>query len=144
MDTATNPCGIRGIAFTEFCPSTTAGHDPGRLERLFLAFGFSKLHRHPARDIVHFRQNDIHVLPNGEREGHSAEFARAHGPAIGAMGWLVDGDENGYLLQIFTRNLIGPIFIEIIQRAEHLGFGKGNFGALFRSLEKDQERRGVL
>ena len=57
---------------------------------------------------------------------------------------LVDGDEHGYLLQIFTRNLIGPIFIEIIQRASHAGFGEGNFGALFRSLEKDQERRGVL
>lgn len=57
---------------------------------------------------------------------------------------LIDGDENGYLLQIFTRNLIGPIFVEIIQRANHLGFGEGNFGALFRSLEKDQERRGVL
>ena len=57
---------------------------------------------------------------------------------------LVDGDEHGYLLQIFTRNLIGPIFIEIIQRANHTGFGEGNFGALFRSLEKDQERRGVL
>jgi 4-hydroxyphenylpyruvate dioxygenase len=57
---------------------------------------------------------------------------------------LVDGDEHGYLLQIFTKNLIGPIFIEIIQRAEHQGFGEGNFGALFRSIEKDQERRGVL
>ena len=57
---------------------------------------------------------------------------------------LVDGDEKGYLLQIFTKNIIGPIFIEIIQREEHLGFGEGNFGALFRSLEKDQEQRGVL
>ncbi|MGE0554404.1 MAG: 4-hydroxyphenylpyruvate dioxygenase [Gemmatimonadales bacterium] len=57
---------------------------------------------------------------------------------------LVDGDASGYLLQIFTRNLIGPIFIEIIQRVNNLGFGEGNFSALFRSLEKDQERRGVL
>ncbi len=57
---------------------------------------------------------------------------------------LVDGDENGYLLQIFTRNIIGPIFIEIIQRENNLSFGEGNFGALFRSLEKDQERRGVI
>ena len=346
-----NPCGIRGIAFTEFCAAPAGGLDAGQLERLFLAFGFSKLHRHPDKDIVHFRQNDIHFLLNGERAGHSAEFARAHGPAISAMGWLVDdadaalatavdrgaeavpadrkdhaypavwgiggsvlyfvdasvdagadiyvrdfvpldqpivqpdkgflvvdhltnnvpiggreqwasfykdifgftevryfdiqgvktgltsyalrspdgsfcipinqpkddkdqiaeylreyrgpgvqhlafltddilasldalqgsaietleidddyyaevfsrvhgvredrarirahqvlvdGDENGYLLQIFTKNLIGPIFIEIIQRANNLGFGEGNFGALFRSLEKDQERRGVI
>ena len=57
---------------------------------------------------------------------------------------LVDGDEEGYLLQIFTRNLIGPIFIEMIQRKNHNSFGEGNFGALFRSIEKDQERRGVL
>ena len=40
---------------------------------------------------------------------------------------LVDGDEAGYLLQIFTKNLIGPIFIELIQRRNHLSFGEGNF-----------------
>lgn len=57
---------------------------------------------------------------------------------------LVDGDEDGYLLQIFTRNVIGPIFFEMIQRRNHLSFGEGNFGALFRSIERDQERRGVL
>lgn len=57
---------------------------------------------------------------------------------------LVDGDENGYLLQIFTKNIIGPIFIEIIQRVNNQGFGEGNFTALFRSIEKDQERRGVI
>lgn len=57
---------------------------------------------------------------------------------------LVDGDEQGYLLQIFTRNLIGPIFIELIQRKNHQSFGEGNFGALFRSIERDQERRGAL
>ncbi|MCU0654445.1 MAG: 4-hydroxyphenylpyruvate dioxygenase [Polyangiaceae bacterium] len=339
----TNPCGLRGIEFTEFC-----GPDLASLERLFWAFGFSKLRRHATKAIEYFRQNDIHFLLNGGREGHSAQFARKHGPSICAMGWrvedgpaalaaavergavevpaeqkdhpypavwgigeshiyfidgkggsiyqrdfvalespreqpdkgflvvdhltnnvppgeqdrwasfykdifgftqvryfdikgvktgltsfalrspdgsfcipinqpkderdqiaeylreyrgpgvqhlafatrdilgsldrlagsgietleiddeyydevfrrvpgvredrerirvhqvLVDGDEQGYLLQIFTKNIIGPIFIEIIQRANHLGFGEGNFGALFRSLEKDQERRGVL
>lgn len=57
---------------------------------------------------------------------------------------LVDGNENGYLLQIFTKNLIGPIFIEIIQRENDLGFGEGNFTALFRSIERDQQRRGVI
>lgn len=57
---------------------------------------------------------------------------------------LVDGDAQGYLLQIFTRNLIGPIFIEIIQRRDHHSFGEGNFGALFRSIERDQQRRGVF
>jgi 4-hydroxyphenylpyruvate dioxygenase len=57
---------------------------------------------------------------------------------------LVDGDADGYLLQIFTKNLVGPIFFEIIQRENHLSFGEGNFSALFRSIERDQERRGVL
>lgn len=57
---------------------------------------------------------------------------------------LVDGDEEGYLLQIFTKNCIGPIFFEFIQRKNHMGFGEGNFGALFRSIEKDQEKRGYI
>ncbi|WP_144394506.1 4-hydroxyphenylpyruvate dioxygenase [Pleionea sediminis] len=57
---------------------------------------------------------------------------------------LVDGDENSYLLQIFTKNLFGPIFIEIIQRQNNQGFGEGNFQALFESIERDQQKRGVL
>ena len=57
---------------------------------------------------------------------------------------LVDGDEAGYLLQIFTKNVVGPIFIELIQRKNHLSFGEGNFTALFRSIERDQARRGVF
>lgn len=57
---------------------------------------------------------------------------------------LADGDEEGYLLQIFTKNLFGPIFIEIIQRKGHSGFGEGNFQALFDAIERDQRERGVL
>lgn len=57
---------------------------------------------------------------------------------------LVDGDEDGYLLQIFTKNMIGPIFFEVIQRKNHDGFGEGNFQALFDSIERDQMERGVL
>lgn len=57
---------------------------------------------------------------------------------------LIDGDAHGYLLQIFTKNLFGPIFIEMIQRKKHNSFGEGNFQALFESIERDQERRGVL
>lgn len=57
---------------------------------------------------------------------------------------LADGDEEGYLLQIFTKNLIGPIFFEIIQRKNHDGFGNGNFQALFDSIERDQRARGYL
>ena len=58
---------------------------------------------------------------------------------------LVDSQaENTYLLQIFTKNLFGPIFIEMIQREGDRGFGEGNFQALFESIERDQEKRGVI
>ncbi len=57
---------------------------------------------------------------------------------------LADGDEKGYLLQIFTKNVIGPIFYEVIQRHNHDGFGEGNFQALFSAMERDQMERGYL
>jgi 4-hydroxyphenylpyruvate dioxygenase len=57
---------------------------------------------------------------------------------------LLDGDAEGYLLQIFTKNLVGPIFIEVIQRKGHDGFGEGNFQALFDAIELDQMKRGYL
>jgi 4-hydroxyphenylpyruvate dioxygenase len=60
---------------------------------------------------------------------------------------LIDGNgstEEGVLLQIFTANVIGPIFFEIIQRKGNQGFGEGNFKALFESIELDQIRRGVI
>ena len=58
---------------------------------------------------------------------------------------LIDGSaKDGILLQIFTTNVIGPIFFEIIQRKGNEGFGEGNFRALFESIELDQERRGVI
>jgi 4-hydroxyphenylpyruvate dioxygenase len=57
---------------------------------------------------------------------------------------LVDGDHEGYLLQIFTKNVIGPIFYELIQRKNHSGFGDGNFQALFDAIERDQKERGYL
>ena len=61
-------------------------------------------------------------------------------------GILVDRDEDGYLLQIFTRP-IGDrptLFFEMIERHGSLGFGKGNFKALFEAIEREQERRGNL
>ncbi len=72
-----------------------------------------------------------------------AQVSEDHGE-IEKRNVLVDGDEKGYLLQIFTKNLIGPIFIELIQRKNHDAFGEGNFGALFRSIERDQVKRGYL
>jgi len=63
-----------------------------------------------------------------------------------ARGILVDRDEDGYLLQIFTTP-VGDrptVFFELIERHGSLGFGKGNFKALFESIEREQARRGNL
>jgi 4-hydroxyphenylpyruvate dioxygenase len=63
------------------------------------------------------------------------------------LGILLDGDPErglGLLLQIFTEPLVGPIFLELIQRKGNQGFGEGNFQALFEAMEVDQIRRGVL
>ncbi|MCY4643359.1 MAG: 4-hydroxyphenylpyruvate dioxygenase [Bacteriovoracales bacterium] len=57
---------------------------------------------------------------------------------------LADGDSEGYLLQIFTKPLIGPLFFEFIQRKNNWGFGEGNFQALFEAIERDQMKRGQL
>ncbi|PVV00553.1 hypothetical protein BB560_005062, partial [Smittium megazygosporum] len=59
---------------------------------------------------------------------------------------LVDYDQNGYLLQIFTKPLQDrpTLFIEFIQRRNHNGFGAGNFKSLFESIEREQELRGNL
>lgn len=59
---------------------------------------------------------------------------------------LVDRDDEGYLLQIFTKPLVDrpTMFIEIIQRKGALGFGDGNFKALFESIEREQELRGNI
>jgi 4-hydroxyphenylpyruvate dioxygenase len=58
---------------------------------------------------------------------------------------LLDGSASeGFLLQIFTETVIGPIFFEIIQRKGNEGFGEGNFQALFEAIERDQIARGTL
>ena len=62
------------------------------------------------------------------------------------LGIMADRDEEGYLLQIFTRPVEDrpTLFYEIIQREGATSFGKGNFQALFESIEAEQERRGTL
>ena len=73
--------------------------------------------------------------------GHGEDLERLKKNRI-----LIDGavGDEGLLLQIFTENLFGPIFFEIIQRKGNDGFGNGNFQALFESIELDQIRRGVI
>jgi 4-hydroxyphenylpyruvate dioxygenase len=74
----------------------------------------------------------------GEIEEDMADLRR--------LGILVDRDDEGYLLQIFTKPLGDrpTIFFEIIERHGSRGFGEGNFKALFQAIEREQERRGNL
>ena len=80
-----NPVGLTGIEFTEFCGPTLE-----QLDALFLSFGFSKLRRHPSKAISYYRQNDITSCSTANARAHSAQFARSHGPSISAMGWRVE------------------------------------------------------
>ena len=75
-------------------------------------------------------------------QGHQEDLARMQKNRI-----LIDGNgstDEGILLQIFTEEMLGPVFFEIIQRKGNQGFGEGNFQALFNAIELDQIRRGVL
>ena len=62
------------------------------------------------------------------------------------LGILIDRDDEGYLLQIFTKPVVDrpTMFFEIIQRKGAKSFGKGNFKALFEAIEREQETRGTL
>ncbi len=62
------------------------------------------------------------------------------------LGILIDRDDEGYLLQIFSKPVEDrpTLFFEIIQRKGAKSFGKGNFKALFEALEKEQDARGSL
>ena len=94
------------------------------------------------RGIEFLRVPDTYyeVLP--ERVGSIKEDMHA----IHELGILVDRDDEGYLLQIFSRPIQDrpTMFVEVIQRHGAKGFGKGNFRALFESIEMEQERRGNL
>lgn len=59
---------------------------------------------------------------------------------------LIDFDAGGYLLQLFTKNVMDrpTVFLEIIQRENFDGFGAGNFKSLFEAIERDQAERGNL
>lgn len=74
--------------------------------------------------------------------GHGVNLAQLKNNRILIDGNPVDGQ--GLLLQIFTECVLGPIFIELIERRGNDGFGEGNFKALFESIELDQMRRGVI
>ena len=106
------------------------------------------------KDIIEtvrlMRKNGIEFLPTPatyyekltDRVGHIDEDL----DILSKLGILVDSDENGYMLQIFTKPLQDrpTLFFEIIQRKGSNSFGKGNFKALFESIEREQQKRGNL
>jgi 4-hydroxyphenylpyruvate dioxygenase len=96
------------------------------------------------------RANDVSFLrvPNAyydmlpERVGEIREDVHE----LADLGILVDRDDEGYLLQIFTKPVEDrpTLFFEVIQRRGSRSFGKGNFKALFEAIEREQARRGTL
>ena len=83
---------------------------------------------------------------NKTLQSHGHEAVREDHDKIKDLGILVDADDEGYLLQLFTKPLQDrpTLFFEIICRRGSQSFGKGNFKALFEALELEQERRGNL
>ena len=98
-------------------------------------------------DVLRARGVEFQETPDTYYEGVDARVTGHHEnlDELKHRQVLIDGSvETGILLQIFTKNVIGPIFFEIIERKGNEGFGEGNFRALFESIEQDQIRRGVL
>jgi 4-hydroxyphenylpyruvate dioxygenase len=102
------------------------------------------------KTVAQLKQNGVEFLrvPESYYDGLKERVGRIDEPldAIRSLGILVDKDEEGYLLQIFSRPVQDrpTVFFEIIQRKGSRGFGKGNFKALFESIELEQARRGNL
>src|SRR5271165_1264880 len=110
-----------------------------------IALGTEDIYR--TVDVLRLRGIEFQDTPAAYYEGVDARVAghRELLPELERRGILIDGNAaSGILLQIFTKNAIGPIFFEIIQRKGNEGFGEGNFQALFESIELDQKRRGVI
>lgn len=95
-----------------------------------------------ARGVEFIKVPDSYYKDLEERVGHIKEPL----DEIRRLGLLVDRDDEGYLLQLFTRPLSDrpTFFFEIIQRRHARGFGKGNFKALFEAIEREQALRGNL
>ncbi|MGO0576917.1 4-hydroxyphenylpyruvate dioxygenase [Ornithinimicrobium panacihumi] len=102
--------------------------------------------------VDHMRANGIEFLETPDSYYEDPELRERIGKVrvpieeLQSRGILVDRDEDGYLLQIFTRPVQDrpTVFFELIERHGSLGFGKGNFKALFEAIEREQDKRGNL
>jgi 4-hydroxyphenylpyruvate dioxygenase len=104
------------------------------------------------RTVDIMRRNGVEFLPTPQSYYRDPELRSRIGKVrvpieeLESRGILVDRDEDGYLLQIFTKPLGDrpTVFYELIERHGSLGFGKGNFKALFEAIEREQDLRGNL
>ncbi|NHN54513.1 4-hydroxyphenylpyruvate dioxygenase [Calidifontibacter sp. DB0510] len=102
--------------------------------------------------VDHLRANGVEFLETPDSYYEDPELRARIGEVrvpveeLQKRGILVDRDEDGYLLQIFTKPLGDrpTVFFELIERHGSLGFGKGNFKALFEAIEREQDKRGNL
>ncbi|NJM09609.1 MAG: 4-hydroxyphenylpyruvate dioxygenase, partial [Bdellovibrionaceae bacterium] len=86
-----NPLGLNGIDFVEFSSAS-----PETLHKLFLDFGFSKIAKHPSKNIDLYRQGGITFLLNYDPASFGYGFQKAHGPSISAMGWRFKNAESAF------------------------------------------------
>ncbi|UCG23294.1 MAG: 4-hydroxyphenylpyruvate dioxygenase [Chloroflexota bacterium] len=100
--------------------------------------------------VLKLQENGVEFLyvPTTYYEELESRVGKINEPVdkLAELGILVDRDDDGYLLQIFTKPVEDrpTLFFEIIERHGSRGFGKGNFKALFESIEREQARRGNL
>ncbi|MBL0728878.1 4-hydroxyphenylpyruvate dioxygenase [Piscinibacter sp. HJYY11] len=150
----TAPDGLIRIPLNE-----EAGKGSGQIEEFLMKFNGEGI-QHIALltddliasvDALQLAGVKLQTAPNDIYYEMLAERLPGHGEPVKELqtrGILLDGStangEKRLLLQIFSQNLLGPVFFEFIQRKADEGFGEGNFKALFESLERDQIRRGAL
>lgn len=145
----TSPCGLIRIPINE------SQDDKSQIEEYLSEYGGEGIQHialatadiYRSVDVLRAQGIEFQSTPDAYYEAVDARVD-GHHEVIAEMqrrGILIDGSAaSGILLQIFTRNVIGPIFFELIQRKGNEGFGEGNFRALFESIEQDQIRRGVI
>jgi len=99
-----------------------------------------------ARGVEFISVPDTYYTSMRQRLKQSAVQVNENFDVIQKLNILIDFDEGGYLLQLFTKPLMDrpTVFIEIIQRNNFSGFGAGNFRSLFEAIEREQEKRGNL
>jgi 4-hydroxyphenylpyruvate dioxygenase len=145
----TSPCGLIRIPINE-----EGNEKAGQIQEYLDAYHGEGIQHIAlgARDLIHsvdaLRARGVGLLDTPDTYYELIDQRiPGHGVSVEALKQrkiLVDGSPNELLLQIFSENVLGPIFFEFIERRGNQGFGEGNFKALFESIELDQVRRGVL